>query len=73
MAASIIAAYCSGEGLYEGIGSLFGLFAGGGATAAEKRETSVSKRSKLLHKPTYDPSRSFHRRAAFPKAVEGQR
>lgn len=29
VAASIIAAYCSGDGLYDGIGSLFGLFVGG--------------------------------------------
>lgn len=33
-AASIIAAYCSGEGRNEGIGSLLGLFVGGGARAA---------------------------------------
>lgn len=29
-AAAIIAAYCSGVGLWEGIGSLLGLFVGGG-------------------------------------------
>lgn len=37
VAASIIAAYCSGDGRNEGIGSLLGRFVGGGATAAEDK------------------------------------
>ena len=41
-AASIIAAYCSGDGRNEGIGSLFGRFVGGGATAAVNVNQSIN-------------------------------
>lgn len=47
-----MAAYCSGEGRYEGIGSLLGLFVGGGGTAAMKN--NISQQSINAFEPALD-------------------
>lgn len=70
VAASIMAAYCSGDGRYEGMGSLFGRFVGGGATAAAIKINSLILSIHTAIIKTYDPFRSFHKRVVYPMAAE---
>lgn len=51
---------------------MFGLFVGGGATAAVGKNSMLSiKRKQIIGiEETYDPFHSFHRLVAFPKAAK---